>query len=76
MRAMFSRSLNFMIPDPEGDGEGWQPYIPGVFRAREVSRQIGHKPPLYVMRSHNGEQWVYRECSESELYVIASRGLT
>jgi hypothetical protein len=75
LRALLSRSLNFMIPDPEGDGKGWQPYAPGIFRMFGVSRQIGYRPPLYVMRAHDGKRWVYRECSESELYVIKSHGL-
>lgn len=73
MRAMLSRSINFLIPDPEGDGEGWQPYVPGIFRMREVARQIGHRPTLYVMRLYDGKRWVYRACSASELSVIKVR---
>jgi hypothetical protein len=51
-------------------GEGWEPYIPGLLRRREVIRQIGHKPTLYVMRKRDGWKWRYRACTPGELSYI------
>jgi hypothetical protein len=54
-------------------GHGWEPYIPWFFQKREVIRQLGHKPTLYVMRKHDGSRWLYRACTPSELSKIEYR---
>jgi hypothetical protein len=74
MHGMIGRSLNFLIPDDEG--EGWEPYIPSIFKIREVARQIGYRPTLYVMRLFDGHRWLYRACSASELSVIEYRDVS
>lgn len=48
------------------NGEGWHPYIPGIFSRKEVVRQLGHKPTLYVMRKREGGKWIYRPCTPQE----------
>jgi len=74
MHGLIGRSLDFLIPDDEG--EGWEPYIPSIFRVREVARQIGYRPTLYVMRLYDGHRWLYRACSASELSVIEYRDVS
>lgn len=54
-------------------GEGWHPYIPGIFSRREVIRQLGHKPTLYVMRKREGGKWFYRSCTAQESSDIETR---
>jgi hypothetical protein len=54
-------------------GQGWEPYIPGLLRRRDVIRQIGHKPTLYVMRKRDGWKWRYRACTPAELSEIETR---
>jgi hypothetical protein len=50
--------------------ENWQPYIPGVLHWKDVARQIGHKPTLYVMSKRDGRKWLYRDCTADELSEI------
>ena len=45
----------------------WKPYSPGMFRWREVVRQLGYKPTVYVMRKREGGRWIYRGPTPQEL---------
>ena len=65
------RKLN--VPTAVDPTEGWEPYIPGIFSWREVVRQLGHKPTLYVMRRRDGWKWHYRACTPQESSAIEAR---
>lgn len=57
-------------------GEGWNPYIPNMFSIREVTRQLGHHPTLYVMRKKDGFRRLYRACTPQELSAIELRDIS
>lgn len=61
------------IPTASDSGDGWEPYIPSIFKRREVIRQIGHMPTLYVMRKREGGKSFYRVCTAAELSSIEKR---
>ncbi len=61
------------IPSDDTERNGWEPYIPSLFARREVTRQIGHTPTLYVMRKIEGGKKFYRACTARELSAIELR---
>jgi hypothetical protein len=57
--------------DSDRDRSGWHSYIPSIFSYRNVVRQIGKEPTLYVMRKKVGRfRSEYRECTPAELSEI------
>jgi len=57
-------------PTAADPNEGWEPYIPWLLTRREVIRQLGYEPTLYVMRKRDGRNWLYRACTHSEISAI------
>lgn len=68
---------NFLSPlsTKDGTAQGWEPYAPSIFRIREVTRQLGYRPTLYVMRKLDGRRWLYRRCAPEELSAIETRDI-
>jgi len=54
----------------DNGGEGWTPCIPWFFQMKEVERQTGHRPTIYVMRKRDSRKWLYRACTAAELSEI------
>lgn len=61
-------------PTLDDAGEGWEPYIPAPWRRKEVIRQLGHKPTVYVMRKRIGwSKYLYRTCTPEEFSEIEKK---
>lgn len=71
MHGIIGRQVNKVL-----NGGGWTPYIPNLFTRREVWRQLGHKPTLYVMRKRDGWESFYRACTPEEMSDIETLDTT